>query len=180
MRELVESLAQEFDIIDVAAAAVAIANDGAEKAVRRRRARGRRIADRSSGRLTLLQISVGKEESIRPADLVGAIAGEAGVPSRVIGAIKIHDDYSLVEVPEELSERIIAALQAHQDPRQQGHGPIEAGAVTGDRGSGVGDRGSGSTITCRQRDVDPVSESSRLASCRPGRRVRPTAEPLMK
>ena len=59
----------------------------------------------------LLRISVGKEESIRPADLVGAIAGEAGVPSRVIGAIKILDDYSLVEVPEELAERIIEALR---------------------------------------------------------------------
>ena len=29
----------------------------------------------------------------------------------MIGAIKIHDDYSLVEVPEELSERIIEALR---------------------------------------------------------------------
>ena len=107
----VESLAQEFDIIDVAAAAVAIANDGAEKAAPAAEPDAEEIADRSSGRLMLLKISVGKEESIRPADLVGAIAGEAGVPSRVIGAIKIHDDYSLVEVPEELSERIIEALR---------------------------------------------------------------------
>ena len=111
LRELIESLAQEFDIIDVAAAAVAIANDGAEKAPPAAEPEPEEIADRSSGRLTLLKISVGKEESIRPADLVGAIAGEAGVPSRVIGAIKIHDDYSLVEVPEELSDRIIEALR---------------------------------------------------------------------
>ena len=53
--------------------------------------------------MTLLRISVGKEESIRPSDLVGAIAGEAQISSSVIGAIKIHDDYSLVEVPDELS-----------------------------------------------------------------------------
>ena len=110
MRELVESLAQELDVMDIAAAAVAIANEGAEKAAPALAADAEPIDERSSGRLTLLRISVGKEESIRPADLVGAIAGEAGVPSRVIGAIKIHDDYSLVEVPEELSERIIAAL----------------------------------------------------------------------
>src|SRR5688572_3372977 len=110
MRELVESLAQEFDVIDVAAAAIAIVNDGAEKAAVAAQ-EPEPIAEGSSGRLTLLRISVGKEESIRPADLVGAIAGEAGVPSRVIGAIKIHDDYSLVEVPEELSGQIIAALQ---------------------------------------------------------------------
>jgi ATP-dependent RNA helicase DeaD len=111
MRELIESLAQEFDIIDVAAAAVAIANDGAEKAAPAVEPDAEAIADRSSGRLMLLKISVGKEDSVRPADLVGAIAGEAGVPSRVIGAIKVHDDYSLVEVPEELSERIIEALR---------------------------------------------------------------------
>jgi ATP-dependent RNA helicase DeaD len=113
MRELVESLAQEFDIIDVAAAAVAMVNDSAERpaAAVEADAPAEAIDVRSSGRLTLLRISVGKEESIRPADLVGAIAGEAGVPSRVIGAIKIHDDYSLVEVPEGLSERIISALK---------------------------------------------------------------------
>ena len=112
MRELVEALAQEFDILDVAAAAVAIANDGADKATGPVAEPEREeVPQRSSGRLMLLRISVGKEESIRPADLVGAIAGEAGVPSRVIGAIKIHDDYSLVEVPEELSERIIEALR---------------------------------------------------------------------
>ena len=31
--------------------------------------------------------------------------------SRVIGAIRVHDDYSLVEVPEELSDQIIEALR---------------------------------------------------------------------
>jgi ATP-dependent RNA helicase DeaD len=110
MKELVEALAQEFDIIDVAAAAVAIANDGAERAgaAEPEPAEAR---ERTSGRLTLLKISVGKQESIRPADLVGAIAGEAQISSSLIGAIKIHDDYSLVEVPEELSEQVIEALR---------------------------------------------------------------------
>ena len=134
MRELVASLAEEFDIMDVAAAAVALANAEADKPApieeivsiephgeRRvrpgrfdrpeRSDRSERVSERLSGRMTLLRISVGKEESVRPADLVGAIAGEAGIPSRVIGGIKIHDDYSLVEVPEELSERIIEALR---------------------------------------------------------------------
>ena len=115
MKELVASLAEEFDIMDVAAAAIALANEQADKPAPAEEPEpqvepGYR-GERASGRLTLLRISVGKEESIRPADLVGAIAGEAGVPSRVIGAIKIHDDYSLVEVPEELSERIIEALK---------------------------------------------------------------------
>ena len=131
VRELIETLAQEFDIIDVAAAAVAIANDGADKGVpasetspeaeRPRQDyedRGynkvgpRAPREHNDGPMTLLRLSVGKEESIRPSDLVGAIAGEARISSSVIGAIKIHDDYSLVEVPEELSQQIIAALKA--------------------------------------------------------------------
>jgi ATP-dependent RNA helicase DeaD len=115
MKELIASLAEEFDIMDVAAAAIALANEAADKpapaAEPEPEAESGFRGERASGRLTLLRISVGKEESIRPADLVGAIAGEAGIPSRVIGAIKIHDDYSLVEVPEELSERIIEALR---------------------------------------------------------------------
>ena len=64
------------------------------------------------GPMTLLRLSVGKEESVRPSDLVGAIAGEARISSSVIGAIKVHDDYSLVEVPSELAPRIIGALKA--------------------------------------------------------------------
>ena len=61
--------------------------------------------------MTLLRLSVGKDESIRPADLVGAIAGEAKISSSAIGAIKIHDDYSLVEIPDELAPKVIAALK---------------------------------------------------------------------
>ena len=49
---------------------------------------------------------------IRPGDLVGAITGEAGVESRTIGAIEIADGFSLVEVPEDLADEIIAALRA--------------------------------------------------------------------
>ena len=128
-RELIEALAQEFDIIDVAAAAIALASDGADRnpppaeEVQERPAgntddRGyRKKGDRApreqaDGPMTLLRISVGKEESVRPADLVGAIAGEARISSSVIGAIKIHDDYSLVEVPEAMAPKIIAALKA--------------------------------------------------------------------
>ena len=47
---------------------------------------------------------------MRPADLVGAIAGEAGLDSSRIGAIHIADMYSIVEVPEPDAARIITAL----------------------------------------------------------------------
>ena len=59
----------------------------------------------------VLRISVGKKAGLRPGDLVGAITGEAKVPSRVLGGIKIGHDYSLVEVPESLADRIMGALK---------------------------------------------------------------------
>jgi ATP-dependent RNA helicase DeaD len=62
--------------------------------------------------VALLRISLGHDHEIRPSDLVGAIAGEANISSRVLGAIKIHDDHSLVEVPLQLVDRIVAALKA--------------------------------------------------------------------
>jgi ATP-dependent RNA helicase DeaD len=48
---------------------------------------------------------------MRPADLVGAIAGEAALESSKIGAIQIADAFSLVEVPEPHADRIITALR---------------------------------------------------------------------
>ena len=133
VREIVESLVQDFDILDVAAAAVKMIHDAFDKGTGEgevdesreeaprsgrdsgRDERGPRDSraprPRQSGPMMLLRLSVGKDDSIRPADLVGAIAGEAKISSSAIGAIKIHDDYSLVEVPAELSDKIIAALR---------------------------------------------------------------------
>ncbi|HUP41315.1 MAG TPA: DEAD/DEAH box helicase [Vicinamibacterales bacterium] len=64
------------------------------------------------GERVRLFIGAGRNEGIRPGDLVGAITGEADVRSRSLGAIEIADKFSLVEVPDALADRIIAALKA--------------------------------------------------------------------
>ena len=64
------------------------------------------------GERVRLFVGAGRNEGIRPGDLVGAITGEADVPSRSLGAIEIADKFSLVEVPDALADRIIAALKA--------------------------------------------------------------------
>ena len=131
-RVVVESLAGEFDIIDIAAAAVqlahsAVAGDGDDREIpspaaakegRERplkAARGRAPRDGSpsppAGDMTRLFIGAGRRGGIRPGDLVGAITGEAGIESRVIGAIEINDGYSLVEVPEDLADEVVTALK---------------------------------------------------------------------
>ena len=55
-------------------------------------------------------IGAGRQAGVRPQDLVGAIANEAGVAGSLIGAIQITDRFSLVEVPEEVAEQVIRAL----------------------------------------------------------------------
>ncbi|BCS35981.1 DEAD-box ATP-dependent RNA helicase CshA [Luteitalea sp. TBR-22] len=65
----------------------------------------------AAGPRTVLHINIGKSAGVRPADLVGAIAGEADVDSSVIGAIRIGDDSSLVDVPEQLATRIMISLR---------------------------------------------------------------------
>ncbi len=64
----------------------------------------------SQGGMARLFINAGREASIRPQDLVGAIANEAGVAGALIGAIQVADRFSIVEVPEELADQVIDAI----------------------------------------------------------------------
>jgi ATP-dependent RNA helicase DeaD len=61
-----------------------------------------------------LFIGAGRLDNLRPGDLVGAIANEAGVPGHVVGSIQIADRFAIVEVPENLAEQIIQALRSTQ------------------------------------------------------------------
>src|SRR5258708_28992253 len=53
----------------------------------------------ASGDKVRLSMAVGKNDGIRPADVVGAIANEADVPGREIGPIDIRDDITYVVIP---------------------------------------------------------------------------------
>jgi len=121
VRVVVESLADEFDVLDIAAAAVKMAHaastrDGDEQELNapladvRRPAvsRSRAAVDKDAVRLF---IGAGRRGGIRPGDLVGAITGETGVPANVLGAIEIAENYSLVSVPDEHADEIIIGMK---------------------------------------------------------------------
>jgi ATP-dependent RNA helicase DeaD len=61
--------------------------------------------------MTRLFIGAGRAAGVRPKDLVGAIAGESGLAGRDIGAIEIADRFSLVEVPSDRVDQVIAAMR---------------------------------------------------------------------
>ncbi|HEV7279272.1 MAG TPA: DEAD/DEAH box helicase [Pirellulaceae bacterium] len=77
--------------------------------------RGGRGGDRSPGQgMVRLYVNAGREAGVRPQDLVGAITGEAGIAGNQIGAIQLADRFSLVDVSEDLAERVISALNGRK------------------------------------------------------------------
>jgi ATP-dependent RNA helicase DeaD len=133
-RVVVEALADEFDVMEVALAAVKLAHEAGGAAAdeeeipevtprAEREARGRREGGRfgggreerrgrpPAGGMTRIFVSAGRSAGIRPQDLVGAIAGESRLSGRDIGSIEIADRFSLVEVPEAAANDVIAALR---------------------------------------------------------------------
>ena len=118
VRVVVESLAEEFDPVDIAAAAVKMAHDATSGGNDAREIAAPPPEPESTpsrnghGGTVKLFIGAGREAGIRPGDLVGAITGEADVKSKSLGAIEIADRFSLVEVPEALADRIVSALRA--------------------------------------------------------------------
>jgi ATP-dependent RNA helicase DeaD len=60
--------------------------------------------------MTRLFLDVGRSNRVRPADIVGAIANEAGLPGRTSGSIDIYDRFAFVEVPAEYAQRVMRVL----------------------------------------------------------------------
>lgn len=58
-----------------------------------------------------LFINLGKTQRIRPGDILGAIAGETGMPGKLIGSIDMYDKYTFVEVPREYASEVIEVMK---------------------------------------------------------------------
>jgi len=124
---MAEDLGEEYSPTDLAAAAFKLllgepqnesedrlAQQELEQVEDERDGRPRRRHDRGFGPergMTRLYIDVGRDDNVRPADIVGAIANEAGIPGRSIGAIELFERFSFVEVPSNHSERVLRALK---------------------------------------------------------------------
>jgi ATP-dependent RNA helicase DeaD len=137
-RAVAGPLAAEFDLFEVALAAVKLAHEASgtpreeeeipavempSADVRRdgRKARPRdqgqatgrdqRRGRRATAGTTRLFVGTGRSAGVRPQDLVGAITGESSLSGRDIGAIEIADRFSLVEVPESAADDVVRALR---------------------------------------------------------------------
>lgn len=58
-----------------------------------------------------LFVNIGKNQGISPGDILGAVAGESGIPGRVVGSIDMYDSYTFVEVPRKFSDQVLNAME---------------------------------------------------------------------
>lgn len=54
-----------------------------------------------------LKMNLGGAQGVRPGDIVGAIAGEVGIPGRAIGEISIQKDHTFVDVAEKHIRQVL-------------------------------------------------------------------------
>ena len=57
-----------------------------------------------------LFINIGKAQRVTPGDILGAVAGESGIPGRLVGSIDMYDGYTFVDVPAEYAENVLKAM----------------------------------------------------------------------
>jgi ATP-dependent RNA helicase DeaD len=139
MRPVVEALLVDHELQDIALAALHLAHEGAgaiqdtaeipdlahkfmapERRSDNRSSRddgGRRevrtTAHRTGGAAggtARIYIGVGKSSGVRPQDLVGALANETSLSGKDIGAIRVSDRYSVVEIPDNRVDEVIRVM----------------------------------------------------------------------
>jgi ATP-dependent RNA helicase DeaD len=113
--DTIDDLASDHDVAEVAAAILKLyAEETGRGTPEEKEDDLATFAAARTGRgesgMTRLFVNAGRNQNIRPQDIVGAIANEANIPGRSIGAIDILDTSTFVDVPTEFVDRVIQAL----------------------------------------------------------------------
>ena len=58
-----------------------------------------------------LFINIGKNHNISAKDILGAIAGETGLPGDLVGTIDIYKKYTFVEVPKKHAKKVLDIMK---------------------------------------------------------------------
>ena len=207
--QTITDLSEEHDLVNIAAAVLKLYADEAGKGLsgdktndeldiaiqserpRRENTRNEGPRRHDDSNMARLFVNLGRNFSVRPQDIVGAIANEANIPGRSVGAIDIFDTYTFVDVPDDVADAVIAALirsgikgKSVNVERSQG-GPSQGGGgrsgsdrrggrdrVGGSAGGGSPYRGNqgGGGGGNRGRDARGGSRSGGYSSGRPNRR----------
>ena len=89
---------------------------GRDGSFRNSRSRRRGAVDRAAvdyvigDDMARLFVNIGRNQNVNPGDILGAIAGESGIPGRVVGSIDMYDGYTF-EVPRRYSDQVLKAME---------------------------------------------------------------------
>lgn len=111
MLNMIETQVNESDYtaMDIAAAFLKLAMGGNEEASEEKDNFDFGDTGAEEGMVRLF-INIGKKQKVKPGDILGAIAGESGMPGKLVGAIDMFDKYTFVEVPREYGREVLLAL----------------------------------------------------------------------
>ena len=107
---LVEELAEECncEVAEIAAAAAYLA--GGDKPLEVKIEPAPEQLTQSGEGMVRLFIDIGRSSGISVGDIVGAIANEANVPGKAIGAIDVYDRFTLVDVLADYAHQVIQQM----------------------------------------------------------------------
>ena len=69
------------------------------------------LKDNPSIHMRRYRIAVGHKDNIKPGNVLGAIANEAEISSAFIGAIQIYEDFTTVDLPDEMPKETLQILK---------------------------------------------------------------------
>lgn len=100
----------EIDSVDNNRVVSTKSDRGGERSSRDQDRKGPRSKGQRSG-MARLHINVGNNQGVRPRDIVGAVANEAGIEGKLIGGVDIFDSFTFVEVPEAQANKVIDRMK---------------------------------------------------------------------
>lgn len=110
---IVETLEKDYDVQDIAAAALKFMQEGAKALEEPAEEESLPDALANTGAkpgMVRLFVNIGRSSRVTVRDIVQSIAIEAEIPARSIGRISIYDKFSFVEVPMEYAEKVLAVM----------------------------------------------------------------------
>lgn len=72
-----------------------------------RRGKGKK----GQGKMVRLFLNIGKKQKVKPGDILGAIAGESGMPGKYAGSIDMYDRYTFIDVPHKYYKQILKSMK---------------------------------------------------------------------
>ena len=70
-----------------------------------------RVVREAEPGMATFRIEVGHQHGVKPGNIVGAIANEADMPAKYMGRIEIYDDYSTIDLPDDMTQELIDHLK---------------------------------------------------------------------